>query len=76
MEVIAYRRYFWHLSFLVIAKIHLRYFLTLVYTPGVFFRAQPMPRLTTPTITALDFPLTVFHFHRGPPEQWCQILYN
>ena len=69
------RHYLRHLSFPVIANIQLRYFFTLVYTPGVFFLAQPMPRLTTPTITALDFPpLKVFHFHRGPPKQCCQIL--
>ena len=64
-----------HLSFLVTAEIHGRYFLTLVYTPGAFFLAQPMPRLTTPTITALDFPPLPFdHFHSGPPKQCCQIL--
>ena len=69
------RHYLRHLSFLVFANIHFRYCFTLVYTPGVFFLAQPMPRLTTPTITALDFPPLPFdHFHSGPPKQCCQIL--
>ena len=33
----------------------------------MFLRAQPMPRLTTPTITALGLDLPI-HFHSGPPE--------
>ena len=61
-----------HLPFLVTAKIHGRNFLTLVYTPGEFFRAHPWPRLTTPTIIALELDV---HFHSGPPERCCQILY-
>ena len=39
----------------------------LVYIPGKSCRAQPSPRLTTPTMVAFGFSLPI-HIHNGPPE--------